>query len=43
MREYGWKRGAFEMFADTLDPFGLHKALEPSAPSGSVCPPENCA
>ncbi|MFF4969677.1 RHS repeat-associated core domain-containing protein [Streptomyces sp. NPDC001037] len=30
VRQYGWKEGAWEMFKDTLDPFGFHEALEPS-------------
>ena len=29
VREYGWKQGAWEMFKDTFDPFGLSDSMEP--------------
>ncbi|MDQ0933315.1 hypothetical protein [Streptomyces turgidiscabies] len=43
VEEYGVGRGSWEMFKDIVDPFGVHKAVEPPAAGGSVCPPTNCA
>ncbi|MFF2507816.1 DNRLRE domain-containing protein [Streptomyces sp. NPDC058067] len=48
VRTYGWKRGLWEMFKDTVDPFGVSDGQDPYFPDnngGGICDPNagNCA
>ncbi|WP_398656898.1 RHS repeat-associated core domain-containing protein [Streptomyces kanamyceticus] len=49
VREYGWKRGTWEMIKGMSDPFGFSKGQDPYYPEdnggGSICDPSsgNCA
>ncbi|MFD7101401.1 RHS repeat-associated core domain-containing protein [Streptomyces celluloflavus] len=52
VRGYGWKRGAWELLKDAIDPFGVSKGQDSFYPeenggggSGSICDPSsgNCA